>query len=184
MTRDELRLAVTGPVGVTGGTITEPLINRLLNDVGDDPEQLPILQHALMRTWEYWQTDQRKDEPIGLEHYEAIGTMSGALSRHADEAFSELPDERSRKIAEIIFKALSERSADHRELRPPTRLDTLCKIARASTAEVITVIETFRRAGRSFLTPSGGTELQADSVIDISYESFNRNWERLKQWAK
>lgn len=182
MTRDELRLAVSGPVGVNGGTITESLINRMLNDVGDDPEQLPLLQHALMRTWEYWQT-QHKDEPIGLEHYEAIGTMSGALSRHADEVFSELPDERSRKIAEIIFKALSERSADHRELLPPTRLDTLCKIARASVAEVIAVIETFRGDGRSFLTPPAGTELQGDSVIDISYESFNRNWQRLKQWA-
>lgn len=183
MTRDELRLAVSGPVGVTGGTIAEPLINRLLNDVGDDPEQLPILQHAMMRTWEYWQTHKRNDEPIGLEHYEAIGTMSDALSRQADEAFNELPDEGSRKIAEMIFKALSERSVDHRELRLPTRVDTLCKIADASIAEVIAVIETFRRDGRSFLTPPAATELQADSVIDISYESFNRNWQRLKQWA-
>ena len=184
MTRDELRLAVSGPVGVTGGTIAEPLINRLLNDVGDDPEQLPILQHAMMRTWEYWQTHKRNDEPIGLEQYEAIGTMSDALSRHADEAFNELPDEGSRKIAEMIFKALSERSVDHRELRPPTRVDTLCKIADASIAEVIAVIETFRRDGRSFLTPPSATELQADSVIDISYESFSRKWQRLKQWAK
>jgi hypothetical protein len=55
MTRDERRFAVTGPVGVTRGKITEPLINRLLNDVGDNPDQLPILQHALMRTWEHWQ---------------------------------------------------------------------------------------------------------------------------------
>lgn len=183
MTRDELRLAMSGPVGVTGGTITEPLINRLLNDVGDDPEQLLILQHAMMRTWEYWQTYRGNDESIGLEHYEAIGTMSEALSRHADEAFSELPNEASRKIAEMIFKALSERSANHHELRPPTRLDTLCEIARASIADVIAVIEIFRRDDRSFLTPPAGTELQADSVIDISYESLNRNWQRLKQWA-
>ena len=183
MTRDELRLAVSGPVGVTGGTIAEPLINRLLNDIGDDPERLPILQHAMMRTWEYWQTHKRNDEPIGLEHYEAIGTMSDALSRQADEAFDELREEGSRKIAEIIFKTLSERSVDHRELRPRATVDTLCKIANASIAEVTSVIETFRRDGRSFLTPSAGTELQADSVIDISYEGLNRHWQRLKQWA-
>src|SRR4030095_10950352 len=54
MTRDERRFAVTGPVGVTRGKITEALINRLLNDVGDTPDQLPILQHALMRTWDHW----------------------------------------------------------------------------------------------------------------------------------
>ncbi|HEX5603361.1 MAG TPA: hypothetical protein VFX63_12460, partial [Pyrinomonadaceae bacterium] len=59
MTRDERRFAVTGPVGVTRGKISEPLINRLLNDVGDNPDQLPILQHALMRTWEHWQANRR-----------------------------------------------------------------------------------------------------------------------------
>ena len=126
MTRDERRFAVTGPVGVTRGKISEPLINRLLNDVGDNPDQLPILQHALMRTWEYWQANRRDREPIGLEHYEAIGTMTDALSRHADEAYNELPDDRSRKIAEVLFKALSERGADNREIRRPTRLRTIC----------------------------------------------------------
>src|SRR6185295_15286777 len=43
MTRDERRFAITGPVGVTRGKITEPLVNRLMNDVGDNPDQLPIL---------------------------------------------------------------------------------------------------------------------------------------------
>ncbi|HEU4432109.1 MAG TPA: hypothetical protein VFR51_01850, partial [Pyrinomonadaceae bacterium] len=65
MTRDERRFAVTGPVGVTRGKITEPLVNRLLNDVGDNPDQLPILQHALMRTREHWQTHRRNGEAIG-----------------------------------------------------------------------------------------------------------------------
>lgn len=183
MTRDERRFAVTGPVGVTRGKITEALINRLLNDVGDNPDQLPILQHALMRTWDHWQTHRRDGEPIGLEHYEAIGTMSDALSRHADEAFNELPDERSRKIAEGLFKALSERGADNREIRRPTRLDTICKITGASPAEVIRVIDVFRGGGRSFLMPPFGTELYADSVIDISHESLIRNWQRLKEWV-
>jgi len=183
MTRDERRVAVTGPVGVTRGKITEALINRLLNDVGDNPDQLPILQHALMRTWDHWKTHRRDSEPIGLEHYEAIGTMSDALSRHADEAFNELPDERSRKIAEALFKALSERGADNREIRRPTRLETICKITGASAPEVIRVVDVFRGGGRSFLMPPIGTELHAESVIDISHESLIRNWQRLKQWV-
>jgi tetratricopeptide (TPR) repeat protein len=183
MTRDERRFAVTGPVGVTRGKISEPLINRLLNDVGDNPDQLPILQHALMRTWEHWHAHRRNGEPIGIEHYEAIGTMSDALSRHADEAYNELPDERSRQIAERLFKALSERGADNREIRRPTRLDTICKITGATMKEVIVVIDIFRGGGRSFLMPPAGTPLHAESVIDISHESLIRNWQRLKAWV-
>ena len=52
MTREERRDAIVGPVGVGGARISPRLLNQLLNDVGDNPDQLPILQHALMRTWD------------------------------------------------------------------------------------------------------------------------------------
>ncbi|HEY0431160.1 MAG TPA: hypothetical protein VGC61_05060, partial [Pyrinomonadaceae bacterium] len=183
MTRDERRFAITGPVAVTRGKITEPLVSRLMNDVGDNPDQLPILQHALMRTWDHWASYRRNGEPIGLEHYEAVGTMTDALSLHADEAFNELPDERSRLIAELLFKALTERGADNREIRRPTSLEDICEIVNATPAEVAAVIDVFRGGGRSFLMPPAGVPLEADTVIDISHESLIRNWRRLKDWV-
>ncbi|MDT7808119.1 MAG: hypothetical protein QOJ70_1932 [Acidobacteriota bacterium] len=184
MTRDERRFAITGPVRVARARMSEPLVNRLLNDVGDNPDQLPILQHALMRTWDYWSAHRRDGEPIGIEHYEAVGTMSNALSKHADEAWSELPDERSRQVAEVLFKALTERGADNREIRRPTRLREICEIAGASTEEVARVVEVFRLEGRSFLMPPAGVALEPDTVVDISHESLIRNWERLREWAR
>ena len=184
MTRDERRFAITGPIGVKRRKISEPLVNRLMNDVGDNPDQLPILQHALMRTWDYWALHRLNGGPIGLEDYEAIGTMADALSRHADEAFNELPDERSRPVAEALFKALTERGADNRELRRPTALKDICEIAGASAQEVIDVIEVFRGGGRSFLMPPAGVALEPETVIDISHESLIRNWDRLKQWVR
>jgi hypothetical protein len=54
MTRDQKRRAVEGPVAVGHAKITPRLVQQLLNDLGDNPDQLPILQHALMRTWSYW----------------------------------------------------------------------------------------------------------------------------------
>jgi hypothetical protein len=137
-----------------------------------------------MRTWDYWMAHRVNGEPIGLEHYEAIGTMSDALSKHADEAFAELPDERSKQVAEALFKALTERGGDNRELRRPTCLKDICEIAGASPAEVSAVVEVFRAVGRSFLMPPAGVPLQPDTVIDISHESLIRNWERLKDWAR
>jgi tetratricopeptide (TPR) repeat protein len=183
MTRDERRFAVTGPVGVTRGKITEPLVNRLLNDVGDNPDQLPILQHALMRTWDHWSTHHRNGEPIGLEHYEAVGTMTDALSRHADEAWAEL-NQRQQVVAELLFKTLSERGADNREIRRPTCLQDICAITNATPAEVCAVIEVFRGAGRSFLMPPAGVDLKPQTVVDISHESLIRNWDRLRAWVE
>ncbi|MFL6333772.1 MAG: penicillin-insensitive murein endopeptidase [Pyrinomonadaceae bacterium] len=191
MTRDERRFAIVGPVRVARARMTEPLVNRLLNDVGDNPDQLPILQHALMRTWDEWRAKRPEHEAahtagpkIDLCCYEAIGGMSDALSRHADEAYTELPDERSRRLAELLFKALTERGPDNREIRRPTRLKEICEIADAPAAEVAQVVEVFRREGRTFLMPPEGVELEPETIIDISHESLIRNWGRLREWVK
>jgi energy-coupling factor transporter ATP-binding protein EcfA2 len=183
MSRDERQSAITGPVAVGGGEITLPLVSRLLNDAGDNPDQLPIMQHALMRTWDYCMANRQNGEALDLEHYEEIGTMSDALSRHADEAFAELPDERSRVIAEKLFKQLTERGADNREIRRPSRLAEICSVAEASEDEVVAVIDIFRQEGRSFLMPPIGVVLDSETVIDVSHESLIRNWVRLKAWV-
>src|SRR4030095_940401 len=52
--RDQKRDAIEKPIGGGGAKISSLLVQRLLNDVGDEPDQLPVLQHALMRMWETW----------------------------------------------------------------------------------------------------------------------------------
>ncbi len=184
MTRDQRRLAIEGPVAVGGAKMTPRLINRLLNDVGDNPDQLPILQHALMRTWDYWENDREDEEAIDLRHYEAVGTMAKALSQHADEIYQALPNSNCQKIAEKLFKCLTERTTDGRGIRRPTKLQEICAIAEAEEAEVIDIVEKFRAPGCSFLMPPVGTELHGDSVLDISHESLMRSWEQLKDWLE
>jgi hypothetical protein len=183
MTRDQRRQAIEGPVRLAGGQISARLINRLLNDAGDNPDQLPILQHALMRSWDCWRERRREGEPIDLEDYIAIGQMDGALSRHADEAYLEL-SERHRPIAKRVFQTLTEKGPDNREVRRPTTVSDITTVAEAPIAEVIEVIDRFRQPGRCFLTPAWQTSLAADSVVDISHESLIRGWVTLKQWVE
>ena len=182
MTLNQRREAITGPVAVGGAEITPRLVHRLINDVGDDPDQLPTLQHALMRTWDKWKEGNRSKEPIDLRHYEAIGGMDEALSQHADEAYHELPDE-LRKTAEKVFKALTEKGPDNREIRHPITLGEICTVVKAQEADVVAVIDVFRHRGRSFLMPPADTPLSAGSLIDISHESLIRVWMRLKEWV-
>ncbi len=183
MTRDQKRMAIMGPVAVGGGQITPRLVQQLLNDLGEKSDQLPILQHALMRTWGYWREHREGQEPIDIHHYEAIGTMSEALSRHANEAYEELSFEH-RKICEIMFKALTETRGEGDGIRRPTKLREIAALAGVDDSEVISVVEKFREPGRSLLTPPAHIALSPETYLDISHESLMRIWERLKIWAE
>jgi hypothetical protein len=137
-----------------------------------------------MRTWDYWAHHHEEGEPIDFRHYDAIGCMAEALSQHADEAYFELPSDHHRILAERLFKSLTEKGPDNREIRRPTRLRDLCAITEADEAEITAVIESFRRPGRSFLMPPADVVLGADSLIDISHESLIRGWQRLTDWVE
>src|SRR5262249_8220268 len=71
LTREQLRQAVEGPVNLFGVNITPQLLEVALGDVGAKSGQLPVMQHALMRTWERWQFEnaRRGDPQVALPHY-------------------------------------------------------------------------------------------------------------------
>ncbi len=183
MTREQRRQAISGPIKVGGGEISARLTNRVLNEVGDNPDQLPILQHALMRTWDFWESARKNGEPIDIEHYESIGGLQRALSKHADEAFKELRGKRNKQITEKLFKALTEKESENREIRRPATLAQICEIAEAEEDEVLAIVETFRKPGRAFLMPPVRESISTHTLIDISHESLIRNWLRLKKWV-
>lgn len=184
MNNEERMLAITGPVSISGGKISDELVNRLLEDVGDDPDQLPILQHALMRSWDYWTLNRVGDQPIDIDHYQAIGTMKEALSIHLEEIYSELKDPKYQFHAEKLFKALTDISSESRGTRRPTQLQEICTLAGAREEEIIMVIEKFRSPGCAFLMPSARVQLTSDTTIDISHESIMRVWTRLNKWVE
>jgi WD40 repeat protein len=181
MTRDQKRMIIEGPVAVGGGKISPRLTQQLLNDLGDNPDQLPILQHALMRTWQYWVDHRKEGEPMDLRHYQAIGTLKQALSQHANEAYDSL-NKREKEICEIMFKALTERGSENQGIRRPTKLSTIAAIAGVSEDEVERIVDRFREPGRSLLMPPHGIRLESDTVVDVSHESLMRIWDRLKIW--
>ncbi|MDH5382706.1 MAG: High-affnity carbon uptake protein Hat/HatR, partial [Cyclobacteriaceae bacterium] len=176
------RKVIEGPVSVAGGAISNRLLNRLLEEVGDNQDQLPILQHALMRSWNYWKENRDEGESIDLRHYNAIGKMSGALSQHADEIFEELTS-KQKHITEILFKLLTEKGQDNLGLRKSAMLSNVSKLSGATDEEVIEVVEAFRKPERSFLMPAYGIHLTGESLIEISHESLMRIWVRLKNWV-
>ena len=183
MTREQKKLVIEGPIAVNGGKITPRLIQRLLNDMGDRPDQLPVLQHALMRSWDYWVSNRKgEDDIIDFIHYEAIGTVNEALSRHADEAFFEL-NEDQQAICEMLFKTITEKLSEGDGIRRPTSLKEIATIADVDYEVLIPIIDKFREKGRALLMPPAEVPLTANAIIDISHEALMRVWYKLREWV-
>lgn len=191
LTRDQREEVIRAPIKKAGATIDPILVERLLNDSGSDLDQLPVLQHCLLRIWHQagkregttvdapavaeGTTDARK---LTEDDYEAIGRMHRAMSQHADEISGELPG-KGREI-ERVFRALSE-LRDNRAIRRVVPLAALAAETGASEADLKSILDAFRDDDCSFVTPplSGVETLAPDRSIDIGHEALLRRWEKL-----
>lgn len=182
MGRENYREAIVGPVKYAGATIDPVLVDLLLDHIGERTDQLPVLQHAMMRTWTYWQELDEPERPISKSDYEAVGTMSDAMSLHANEAYEELSP-RGKEICESLFKTITDKGSDNKGLRRPSGIATITSIAGCTNEELFGVVEKFRITSRSFLTPRENVPLNEESIIDISHESLMRLWDRLREWV-
>jgi hypothetical protein len=194
LSREQREAAIVGPARVFGGDVEPMLVNRLLNEMGSDPDQLPVMQHLLMRMWTYREASASSaaERPgaeaemrvlLTLQDYEQVGGLRHALSNHADEAYDSLT-EGQKKIAELMFRRLSERGEDKRDTRRPTRAGEIASLCDAAIDEVVAVVDVFRAPGVSFLMPAWPEAIASTNTLDISHESLIRQWERLKEWAR
>ena len=190
LTRNQRKEAIVKPVELRGARIAPRLVQRLLNDVSADFDDLPVMQHALSRTWQRWAESTAGARAIDLEDYDATGGAAHALSQHADEASRSLgPLGEARGMVERVFRALTERVAEGTEVRRPIEFNQLCAICAGADdaqgmAEVTQVVERFRRTDTAFLVPGTEVALASNPVIDISHESLIRQWQRLRGWVR
>ena len=178
----QIRRAITGPIDLAKGKISPRLVQHVNQHLGNNADQLPILQHAMMRTWNEWKNSEVAGEPMDLKHFEAIGGLSRALSSHANEAYSELNQDQ-RDLCEKIFKCLTTKQADNRGVRRPMSLQSLTTITQSSNEQVLACLRPFRESERNFILPGLDTEADQNTVFDISHESLMRGWDLLTQWV-
>jgi hypothetical protein len=184
LTRQERQEAIERPLHLFGTSASPALVQQVLNDTGEDPDQLPVLQHALLRTYRQWQRAGGTGR-LEREHYEAIGGIEHALDRHGDEVVDSM-DEAGRRLVERLFRSLTVAQGGV-ALRRPRRLQELYDVAQATDPErrrrVDDVVTTFADRGNSFVMLSA-SPLAPDTVVDITHESLIRRWKRLDAWVR
>jgi len=75
-------------VARVGAVIEEGLVQRLLVDVEEEQDQLPLLQHTLRRLWE-----QALGEPriMREEDYVTVGRIAGSIDKKAETSSPRCP---------------------------------------------------------------------------------------------
>jgi len=181
MTREQCRQALVRPLELVGAGITPRLVNQMLNDAGNDPDELPVLQHAMLRTYRHWKATGGQGD-IDLAAYEAkeVGGVAGALAVHGEGILARFANDR--QLAEKIFRCLTKP-----EGRRPKKLGSIYEIVDATGEKakrrVHEIIEAFARHEDSLLMLSSRA-LMPDTVVDITHESLIRQWPTLKGWVQ
>ena len=158
--RDQLQEAITAPVG---GDIEPAVVQRLLSEVGNDPDQLPRLQHLLGRMW-----DRARGGRLTMDHYKGVDGWEKGLEQHLEEVYKRLGPVQQ-WVCRRVFQQLSELDKG-RAVRRRAEIEDLERVCGPKAA---TVVEEFRREG--FVLPQS-------SPVDITHECVLRGWGRLREW--
>lgn len=82
MKREELSQVIKNPAEKQNVTFESGLVERILNDVEDEPGNLPLLEFALTELWK-----RRIGQQLTHQAYQDIGQVKGALESYANEIY-------------------------------------------------------------------------------------------------
>jgi WD40 repeat protein/DNA-binding SARP family transcriptional activator len=168
MTVDEMRTVVERPAEKRDAAFELGLVDRILDDVGEEPGNLPLLEFALLLLWE-----KQIDGWLTHEAYEAIEQVEGALTRYADQVYCDLDRPAQEKLQQIFMQLVrpGEGTEDTR------RVATRAEIGESNWP--LTQLLADKRLVVTSQQPSSGNE-----TAEIAHEALILKWERLCQWIE
>jgi len=167
MTRSELTQAIIEPARLQGITIEPGLVTRLLDDVGNEPGNLPLLSFTLAQLWQ-------KTEQHQLTHatYDELGQVAGAVAQYANQVYDQL-DETEQQQARHIFTQLVQPGRDTADTRRPA--------TRTDLGETIWRLVPTLADARLVITNQNS---QGDEMVELVHEALITHWDRLQAWLE
>lgn len=168
MNREELRLAIEEPAKHVGLTFAEGLVDRILEQVGDEPGHLPLLEFVLGRLWE-----DRQGGELHHAAYQAMGQLEGAIATKAESIYGRLSPNDRRRVQQIFLRLVrpGEGEADIRRRATSSELGI----------EMQGLVKTL--ADERLVVTSRVTGSEEDT-IEVSHEALIRHWPQLKGWVE
>jgi WD40 repeat protein len=168
MTRAQLRRVIEGPV-TNQVRFEAGLVERILNDVGGEPGNLPLLEFALTLLWE------RQTAAGLLTHaaYEALGGVDGALARYAEHVYADELAASEREEARRLLVQL---------VRPGEATEPTRRVARRSELDQARW-DAAQQLARTRLVVTGSDE-RGDETVEVVHEALIAGWGRLRGWVQ
>ena len=102
MRREELKRAVTEPAAKVGLGFEDGLVDHILEEVGSEPGNLPLLEFLLTELWA------RRERGL-LTHgaYAAIGGVKGAIATRAEAELERLTPEQREALRRVMIRLVT-----------------------------------------------------------------------------
>ena len=156
------------PADRTDLTFEPGLVDRILDDVGDEPGNLPLLEFVLQRLWE-----QRQERTMRHEDYDAMGRLKGAIAAKAEDVFAKLsgPEQSSARRLLLQLVRLGDKMADTKRR---IRLQAL-----GPDAEHVMYRLTNERLLVTTAADTASTE-----TVELAHEALIQSWNRFRGWLR
>jgi WD40 repeat protein/serine/threonine protein kinase len=172
---EEMEQAIIKPAERSGLLYEPELITAIIADVNKQPGSLPLLQYALTELFE-----KRQGIELMLESYHAIGGVSGALAKRADELYETLDIDGKEAVRQIFLRlvTLGEGTEDTRRRVLLSELIATQDDRQGGTPirDVIDLFGKFR-----LLTFDHEKQTRAPTV-EVAHEALIQKWGLLRDW--
>lgn len=169
---ERLRELIERPLAMAGAEAEPGLVETMLNDVGDEPGNLALLEHALDQLWQKRRVDS-KGIWITHEAYENLGRLAGALRSHANAAMERLKHDEERTLARRFFIDLTQLGEGTEDTRRRVKIEELTATA-VNREKAIAVLE--QLASERLITTG-------DDYAEVAHEELIRSWLELRRWV-
>jgi WD40 repeat protein len=172
LSQRELRAAIVSPAERSGLRVDSDLVKAIVDDVGEQPGALPLLQYALTEVFE-----RRSGRTLTLTPYHDSGGVLGALARRAEEIYAGLAREQQ-EIARQLFLRLVTLGEGVEDTRRRVRRAEVVP-AGGDARAVDAVIDMY---GQYRLLTLDRDPVTRAPTVEVAHEALIRTWGRLRQW--
>lgn len=166
MTRKELQDAIEKPATKVLLSFEEGLVGRILDDTGEEPGNLPLLEFVLTALWE-----RRRAGTLHHTAYDAIGGLRGAIAERADAVYLALSEPEKAAARQLLLQLVrpGEGTEDTRQRAelPDTDAASLTVIHKLADARLV-------------VTARDTTSNR--NIAEVAHEALLREWQRLREW--